>query len=474
MLGGDRVDTLQKQMGKWFSVDISDQGMEAYITLISAPDPIVSSSDLKRFIQHKGIVYGIDDEILECILSDPEFYLTKKIPIACGKPPQNGDDGFVKFVYMKENMDKGPVLLEDGTVDYYNVKTLDNILKGQRLAEKIPPTQANPGISVLGVEIAGKDGKPAQFKIGKNVVVDEAQNHLYAVIDGLVATTDGGKLNVFTIYEVPGDVDFHVGNIDFVGTVVIRGNVLPGFRIKASGDIRVLGNVEGADLESGGWIEVGSGIVGHHKCTIRAGTDVRTSYIHTADVEAKENVIVSHSVMHSHVKAGKTIVCNGAKGLIVGGHVQAGEMVESRNIGNMMSTPTIIEVGVLPEVREKWAMLRQHIKELQENKIKTDQGINLLTQMEKKLGKLPADKQMMFDKIKAVQSQQDFQIYETGQQLSELNHQLESESKGIISVHGTIYGSCKLVIGRKTIFTLEPKTRVKYMVQEQDISSLPL
>ena len=71
---------------------------------------------------------------------------------------------------------------------------------------------------------------------------------MYAAIDGLVTKTEKEKLNVFPVYEVNGDVDYNIGNIDFVGTVVIRGNILTGFRVKASGDIRVTGGIEGAEV----------------------------------------------------------------------------------------------------------------------------------------------------------------------------------------------------------------------------------
>ena len=50
--------------------------------------------------------------------------------------------------------------------------------------------------------------------------------------------------------------------------------------------------------------------------------------------------------MHSNVRAGRTVKCVGAKGLIVGGLIQAGERVTASMIGNSMSTATVIEVGV--------------------------------------------------------------------------------------------------------------------------------
>ena len=46
---------------------------------------------------------------------------------------------------------------------------------------------------------------------------------MYAALDGLLTKTEKGKINVFPVYEINGDVDYSIGNIDFVGTVVIRG-----------------------------------------------------------------------------------------------------------------------------------------------------------------------------------------------------------------------------------------------------------
>src|SRR5690606_12118002 len=93
----------------------------------------------------------------------------------------------------------------------------------------------------------------------------------YAVIDGQVSITENDKINVFPIFEVKGDVDFRVGNIDFVGMVLIRGNVLSGFKIKATGDIRIMGEVEAADLEAGENIEIMAGVVAQGKGSIIAG-----------------------------------------------------------------------------------------------------------------------------------------------------------------------------------------------------------
>ena len=108
---------------------------------------------------------------------------------------------------------------------------------------------------------------------------------LYSTIDGMVVRTDRDKINVFPVYEVNGNVDYNIGNIDFIGTVVIRGNVLPGFKIRAAGDIRVTGGVEAAELEAEGSIDIIAGIVGQNKAFIKAGKNVKSSFIQDATIE---------------------------------------------------------------------------------------------------------------------------------------------------------------------------------------------
>ena len=79
--------------------------------------------------------------------------------------------------------------------------------------------------------------------------------------------------------------------------------------------------------------------------------------------------------MHSTVRAGKSVNCVGSKGLIVGGTIQAGERVTARTIGNSMSTATVIEVGVLPELRNEMIQLRNQLKSLMENMEKSSKAL---------------------------------------------------------------------------------------------------
>jgi uncharacterized protein (DUF342 family) len=454
-------------------IEVSENHLQAFITLVETPQDDWSFDRLVAYVLQKGVRYRLDEEAIRQLVSNSESLKNNPWQIAQGIAPKPGEDGYIRFIYEKKDQ-AGPATLADGSVDYYNIRTLDNIKSHQVIAECMPPTEAVAGTSVYGEPIQGKNGIPARFKIGKNVYVNEEGTKLLSSIDGLVSTTDGGKINVFAIYEVPGDVDFHIGNIDFVGTVIVRGSVLPGFKIKANGDIRVMGNVEAADLTSDGKIEVLSGIIGLHKCTIQAGTDVRTSYMHNAKIIAKGNVFVQQSIMHCEVKAGKSVFCNSDRGLIVGGLVLAGESVVARNIGNPTSTPTLIEVGIMPEMREEWGQLRHQMKEHQESKTKTEQVIQLLGQVLKATGVLPPEKRELYEKCKSTLSHLDVQIEELQQKIWVLEESMKQEKSSFVSVSGTIYNSVKLILGHKIYPVMDSFSRAKFIILDDHVAPVPL
>ncbi|MNI30385.1 hypothetical protein D3C73_842320 [compost metagenome] len=285
----------------------------------------------------------------------------------------------------------------------------------------------------------------------------------------MVTQTDKVKINVFPIYEINGNVDYGTGNIDFVGTVVVRGNVLSGFKITAAGDIRVIGGVEGAELYADGSIEISGGIIGYNKGIVKAGHQVKSSFIQDGNVVAGEDVVVSQSIMHSNIRAGRDVICSGAKGLIVGGSIQAGERVVARIIGNPMSTTTSIEVGVLPELRNELQELRQSVKDIHVNLDKTEKALSLLDQLAS-IGKLTPDKVAMRSKLGLTKKTQTQEINDMKERMLNIEKALEETGKARVDVLRMIYGGSKIVIGRYTKYIKEPISRMSFYYSEGDIS----
>lgn len=462
----------QYALNQYVSITFSEDKGIAYLQFSQKNENFTCSvEDLDSFLQSHGIRYGIQRDIVQRISSHPEEYFYSRVPIAIGDTAVNGTDGRVVLTIDVEE-DRKPLEKEDGKVDYKELVRLHNVLKGKLIARRIPPLPGKNGKTVTGEELPFRPGREANFKVGKNVLVDQDETSMYAAIDGLVTLTDNGKINVFPVYEVNGDVDYSTGNIDFVGTVVIRGNVLTGFTVKSAGDIRVVGGVEGAELISGGSIEITGGIIGYNKGLVSAGKNVKVSFIQDGNVMAGEDIIVSQSIMHSNIRAGRDVLCNGAKGLIVGGIVQAGERVVARTIGNTMSTATAVEVGVVPELRNEINELRLELRQLLENEDKTNKALYLLNQLANN-GQLSPDKVALRVKLNATKNSHMREEKRIKERVLEIERMLEDTGRAKVEVVKTIYGGSKIVIGRYTRFIKDPTERVVFTYSEGDILITP-
>ncbi|MEO3945077.1 FapA family protein [Gorillibacterium sp. CAU 1737] len=456
----------------YLKLKTSDDKLTVWLTMEQYDDSFsCTTTEILDFLRANNVVYGVQPQAVEKLVSSPSSCLGALLTVAAGVPAKDGKDGYIRFLFDLNSTDKKPQMLENGTVDYREMTQILNIRQGEKIAERVSPEDGTPGTNVKGEPIAFKRGKDARFKIGKNVMTDAEQTALFASISGVITRTDGDKINVFPIYEVNGDVDYNIGNIDFVGSVVIRGNVRSGFRVKASGDIRITGGVEAAELYAEGSIEISGGILGQTKGLVKAGKSIRSSFIQEGRVEAGEDVIINQSIMHSTVRAGRSVLCTGAKGLIVGGLIQAGEKVVARTVGNSLSTVTVIEVGVLPERRNELITLRAQLKDSTEALRKTEQALALLDPLAAS-GQLSVEKMAMRIKLNQTRRKTGEDIIEMKERLLELETMQELSNSAVIEIGSVIYGGAKIVMGRYTRFIKDSVSRCKFRIVDGDIGLL--
>jgi len=450
------------------AISITEDQMSAYVQVVE-PEKLetVTPQAVIELLNAHGVVYGLLMENIAKFAENPKQYEKTPLLAAAGTKPVDGKDGYIKNYFANDAKELKPAEQANGKVDMRELLNLNNAAKGQLIAERFPPTEAVPGTTVTGKPVPGKDGKPARWKMGKNVVVNEDQKGMYAVIDGLVTVTTDKKINVFPVYEVNGDVDYRIGNINFIGTVVIRGNVLSGFKVKAAGDIRITGGVEGAEIEAGGSIHIHSGIFAGNKGFVKAGVDVKSSFVQEAYVTAGENIEVTQAILHSNLRAGRSVRCTG-KGLIIGGIVQARDYIFARTVGNPMSTATVLEVGAAPELRQELQELTTSLKSLSEQNDKADKALSILDQLAAS-GTITPDKLELRKKLMMTKRTTEEDIAAVKDRILEIEISLDEISKARIEISGTVYSGAKIVIGRYTRFIKDATTRVMLQLQRGEI-----
>ncbi|HEU4965119.1 MAG TPA: FapA family protein [Bacilli bacterium] len=460
------------------SVTVED-GVYAYLTISDAvlqeqELPELGFESLSEYLRQHGVTNGIDLIACQQIVLNPRAFGGVKTKVASGQAPSNGQDAQIEVMIDSANEEaKTPTVLEDGRVDFFNIGIVRTVHKGQILARKTPTTVGLQGTGVNGSPIFPKPGRDVRLPIGKNTVVSEDGLLLLAETDGHVSYNPREqKVNVFDVFEVQGDVDFAVGNIDFLGNVLIRGSVLPGFKIVAAGDIEVAGNVDSAFLEAGGDIVIRGGVQMRSKGLIKSGGTVRARFLQAANVEAGVDVIIRDSIMHCHISAGRSVLLEAKKSVIVGGLVRAGEEVRTRTLGSPMATPTEVEVGVHPHLRVEMGQIHERLKALHANIEKTKKALALLDNMAGVGKQLPPDKEALRQSLShtskhLMQEEEDLML-----RRSEIEATLLDTALAKVYVFEVIYPGLKITLGQHVSYIRDAyHGSVIYGIQDGEIKA---
>lgn len=330
-------------------ITVDPSGLLARMKLIEPPEEVAEPGrrEMLRALFQKKITSGVKTEFIARLAERPLY--DRFFRIAECKPAENGKDGVVEF-HFDPSMDLRPRMSEDGTADYRALDFVKSVKAGDLLCQIVPPTQGVDGIDVYGRPIPAVSGRTPEIRCGANTALFDDGLQIRALCDGQVFLR-GDTVTVSQFLNLDA-VDFSTGNIDFPGSVHIRGDVANGFTVKAGGDIVVSGVVENATLIAGGSIALCSGIKGGGNGFLDAGQDIRTLFIESCRARAGGS-IYADSILNSFLECGGQVSVFGKRGYLLGGTCVAGELISAVQIGNQANIPTKITVGACANLSEQ-------------------------------------------------------------------------------------------------------------------------
>lgn len=411
-------------------ISVARDKMTAYIRF-SAPVDDGEAIPVERVIsqiKNSKITYGVNEDYIKMIYEHREY--EREYKIAEGKEPENGIDGSIEFKFDFDKATK-PKIDEYGNVDYLNVDRFISVKKDEVLAVYTPPTQGVSGINVFGAVIKAKQGKPSRMPVGKNVMLCEDKVTIVSKVDGLLEYTDG-RMSVNPVLYISGDVDLSTGNIDFVGSVQIRGGVRNGMKVIAKGNVEVNGLVESAVIETDGDIILNGGIKGMGKAELRAGGRISARYIESAKLVSKQTVTAA-SILQSDIESQDGVEVIGARANIIGGNIKARNYVKCKSIGSSNYTPTNITVGMSPELKREMVALEKEIQKLKANVANLDKvaGIADTGLSEQQLS--------IKRRLTEEKNEKYRQLMTATARYNELAQTVETNSRSYVSVEDTAY-----------------------------------
>ncbi|MDR1626783.1 MAG: FapA family protein [Spirochaetia bacterium] len=425
-------------------VDVTDNEMKAFL-MMHPPGEGGADPDFETmisFLQGNRVVDGIIEDAVRDMADNPEYGSGRLV--AEGLKPKNGADARIQYSFATDNSHI-QLREKNGRVDFKELNLIQNVVEGQVLARKIPAQLGESGRTVTGKMLPAKDGADVRIEIGKNVHLSEDGSSAIADINGQVVII-AGKLNVEDIKTVQGDVNLKTGNILFLGTVVVKGNVDDGFSVKAAGNIEIMGTVGCCNLDAEGDINVHQGIAGKSSAKIISGKSVWSKFIENADVEAGDLVVVSDGIINSHIVANRKIICKGKRASIVGGHCMAAEEIDAKALGSIAGGETILEVGYDPKSKKNLDQLVAESRALDKQLEEVDLNLGTLEVLKKKT-KLPQDKQAYYTELTAKKQELAAKLKDIAKQVEDINAYLGQLSyRGRISSSGTVFPGVRILI----------------------------
>jgi len=368
--GGDEFElTLGRREDASFTIEVAQDSLCAWVNLTAARGgQRPKLEDMLLALNNAGVVFGIDQAALQQACDSS---VDVRVVSACAVLPVKGEDARFELL-VADTRDRTPKVGEDGLIDYHELGDIPTVKAGQALMRRHPPT---PGVDGQGVR-----GQPLKANAGLDEAFDQPFSGAAVASDDpnlLLAQEAGQPVHTRCGVTVEGvlrlkDVNMATGNIHFVGTVEVAGDVSPGMKVQASGDIVVKGMVEGAQLDAGGSIQVAGGVIAH--AVVNAASSVSARFVENSSIVAGTAIVIENMALHSDLQALNQVLVGteaGERGKLIGGSTRATMLIRAPNLGAGAGGLTKVLVGINPahQAREQELDRKIELEQVEADKL---------------------------------------------------------------------------------------------------------
>lgn len=273
---------------------------------------------------------------------DPPQPLT--FNLAKGQPPTHGRDGTVEWHVTEEPIE----LTEEAAkqIDHYERCPFIIVEKDQHVATLHPPQSGIDGRDVTGRNKPANEGRPCAVEPDDTLQLD-ARHRLFATVGG-VLVREGNRVTVSNRLEIPENVDFATGNLNFGGDIHVRNAIRDLFIVKTRGNLEVHGLIGAAHIETKGDLIAKGGIAGREIATAKVHGNLHARYIDSANVEVHHDLIVDREVINARMLIHGNVLAE--KASLIGGESVMVQNVHLATVGSDGEVPTYVTLGSVPNL----------------------------------------------------------------------------------------------------------------------------
>lgn len=312
-------------------------------------------SEIKALIRDQGLLFGvISDQDIENHLAkyEDEPY---SFVVALGIHSLPARDAIIRIFFVNDYLNPGRIS-DHGTIDFKDRGAVPFVKEGVVLAEKIPGVDGKSGTDVYGNIIPAEQATDQPLKSGPGTALSENDLKIIATMDGQPLMTVHGEVTVMKELHIPGDVDYTTGNVIFNGSIIVKGSINQGFKIK--GGNLIAKDVNGAEIDVAGNIEISGGIM---ESVLRAGGGVHAMHMSGTKIDAYGDVIVKKAVIGCKIRTSGVFA--GESVHVISSLVSAKKGIVAKQIGTDVSRACTLRVGISDHIEKKIRYFRDAIEE---------------------------------------------------------------------------------------------------------------
>ena len=450
-------------------VTVAEDGSEASIR-ITPPrhdGADLSYLALKRLLAQNEVVFGIDEHVLVSLNDNPKY--DRDIVVAHGIRPKNGENAVLTY-HVDLISHLKPVEREDGTVDFKSLGLIQEVEKGAILCEKTQWTSGIPGTDVRGKRLPAEPGSDVVLPSGQNTILSDDGLRLQAQMGGHI-TVIQNQIHIMNTFVVRGGVTTETGNIDFLGNVIVFGDVLEGFSIRASGDVTVNGVVESARIQAGGSLVIRGGFIGITG-ELEVGEDCTCKFINGGRIMAKGMVKTMYAV-NSFIQCGALETVG--VGILRNCHIVSKTSVKANYTGNETFhdiANTVIEVGNDPVIMAQIRQLSDEEADLDNMNEELSTQIAFLFGL-RDTGKLTPKRLSQLGEAQKKLVAAQIRLLELSAMKADLDSQMVEAGFGTLTVVKKAYPGLRIVVGTDETILDGTYASVVFSRKDHDIIAEP-
>ncbi|MCB2294267.1 FapA family protein [Clostridium algoriphilum] len=218
--------------------------------------PKFTELEINKELLNNNIKYGIlKMNVMKCA----KTYEMRELLIASGKKNIEAINDRLEIKYNIDDHQKNKEYDDEQVIDYKAIGSVQGVEEGRVLAINYMGKNGIDGIDITGKNIVTKIARRVILGIGEGCKIENG-NTVVATTKGRPSSR-GSTFFVYKTHKITGDVDLKTGNIQFVGDIIISGNVNEGMKVEAGNSILVKNNVAEAEITASGDIVIKGNVI---------------------------------------------------------------------------------------------------------------------------------------------------------------------------------------------------------------------